>query len=167
MARSLLHAISDFSLRARNLDKKLVGNLNIGMIGQSPLSQNSRISKAIARFRQRDEAVKLTILIRSPIELEGCLLNGTLDIAIGYFWRRVPSLHFTPLFVERQVAYCGKNHPLYAQAGNLSPDEVRDYDSAWRTYPLPEAQLFTPPQRMTAATDNMEALAMLILWGIT
>lgn len=165
LARNLMAAIGDFGDEARNLDRKLVGNLKIGMIGHAPFSENSRISDAIARFRQRDEAVKLTILVRSPVELEERLLSGELDVAIGYFWHRAPSLQFTPLFIERQVAYCGKGHPLFARAGTLSAEEVGEHSWAWRTYPLPEAQMSASPRRVTAVADNMEALAMLILSG--
>lgn len=165
LARSLMTAIDDFGTQARNMDRRLVGTLKIGMIGHTPFSENGRISHAIARFRQRDEAVKLSILVRSPSELEERLLNGDLDVAIGYFWHRAPTLHFTPLFIERQVAYCGKNHPLFAQAGNLTVEQAWEHPWAWRTYPLPEAQFPTLPRHVTASADNMEALAMLILSG--
>jgi len=85
--------------------------------------------------------VKLTITVRSPGELEERLINGDLDVVVGYFWHRAPTLHFTPLFFERQVAYCGKDHPLFDRAGRVSIDEAWEHEWCWRTYPLPEAQL--------------------------
>ena len=66
MAHGLMNAIGDFQQGARNLDKQLVGHLRIGLIGHMPPEQNSRISAAIARFRQRDEAVRMTLLVRAP-----------------------------------------------------------------------------------------------------
>ncbi|MDR3435774.1 LysR family transcriptional regulator [Telmatospirillum sp.] len=165
LARKLMGAIEDFGSQARNMDRKLVGKLRIGMIGHTPFGENSRVSQAIARFRQRDEAVKLTILVRSPSELEEKLISGDLDIAIGYFWHRAPTLNFTPLFIERQVAYCGKDHPLFPRAGGLSMEEAWEHDWAWRTYPLPEARFPSLPRHITAIADNMEALSMLILSG--
>ncbi len=165
LARGLLGTIADFNAEARNLDKKLVGSLRIGMIGNTPLSQNARVSEAIARFRQRDEAVKLIVRVCPPIELEEGLLRDDLDVAIGYFWHRAPTLQFTPLFTEEHLAYCGKGHPLFHRAGQLSPDDVTDHSWAWRTYPLPEAQMSASPRRVTAVADNMEAVAMLVLSG--
>lgn len=164
-SRRLLSAVTDLCAEARNMDKKLVGALNIGLIGHTPLSQNSRISQAIARFRQRDEAVKFSIVVRPPGDLEEQVLNGQINVAIGYFWHRVPSLEYTPLFLERQMAYCARGHPLYLRAGELTQAEVAEFDWAWRSYPLPESQRSTTQRHVTALADNMEAVAMLVLSG--
>lgn len=165
LSQKLLNGVDEFSLTVRNLDKTLVGTLNIRLIGHAPVSQNARISDAIAAFRQRDEAVRFAISVRSPGDLEEHLLSGEIQIAVGYFWHRVPTLEYTPLFIERQVAYCGRGHPLFASAGKLAPSKVHDYEWVWRTYPLPEAQMSTTPNRVTAQADNMEAVSLLILSG--
>jgi len=165
LARGLLGAVQDFGQAARNLDKQLVGQLRIGLIGHMPPGQNRRLAQAIAKFRSRNEAVKITLLVRSPVELEEALLNGTMDIAIAYFWHRVPALRFTPLFHERHEAYCGKDHSLFARAGRLTREEVDRLDWAWRTYPLPEAGLAGPPAIVGGLADNMEALSLLVLSG--
>jgi DNA-binding transcriptional LysR family regulator len=165
MAHGLMNAIGDFHQGARNLDKQLVGHLRIGLIGHMPPEQNNRISAAIARFRRRDEAVRMTLLVRPPAELEERLLNGQLDLAIAYFWHRAPALHFTPLFTERQEAYCSRKHPLFARAGTVQAEEVNRLDWAWRSYPLPETGLMGLPAQVGAMADNMEALALLIFSG--
>ncbi len=165
MAYGLMSAISDFHQGARSLDKQLVGNLRIGMIGHMPAEQNSRISAAIARFRRRDEAVRMTLLVRSPGELEERLLNGQLDLAIAYFWHRAPTLQFIPLFTERQEAYCSREHPLFSRAGQLQAEDVSQCDWAWRSYPLPDTGLAGLPSHVGATADNMEALAVLIFSG--
>ncbi|SCK22593.1 LysR family transcriptional regulator [Vogesella sp. LIG4] len=164
-ARRLLLAIDDFCVEARHMGKRLVGSINLGLIGNTPVQQNIRISQAIARFRQRDEAVKFSVQVRPPGDLEEQVLNGQLHLAVGYFWHRLPSLEYTPLFVERQVAYCGQGHPLFECAGALESGEVADYDWAWRGYPLPEAQHATSQRHVTAVADNMEAIAVLLLSG--
>ena len=165
LATALLAATEEFTLKARHLDRRLVGTLSIGLIGHTPTSQNARVSEAIASFRQRDEAVRFSISVRSPGELEEQLLNGDIQIAVGYFWHRVPTLEYTPLFIERQIAYCGRGHPLFERAGQLEPAEVADYEWVWRTYPTPEAQHSTTPNKVTAQADNMEAVSLLILSG--
>ena len=165
MAYGLMNAIGDFHQGARSLDKQLVGNLRIGMIGHMPAEQNSRISAAIARFRRRDEAVRMTLLVRSPGELEERLLNGQLDLAIAYFWHRAPALHFIPLFTERQEAYCSREHPIFSRAGQLEAEDVSRCDWAWRSYPLPDTGLAGLPSHVGATADNMEALAVLIFSG--
>jgi DNA-binding transcriptional LysR family regulator len=164
-ARRLLLAIDDFCVEARHMGKRLVGSINIGLIGHTPISQNLRVSQAIARFRRRDEAVKFSVLVRPPGDLEELVLNGQVHLAVGYFWHRLPSLEYTPLFVERQVAYCGQGHPLFERAGTVSAAEAADFDWAWRGYPLPEAQHSTTPRHVSAVADNMEAIAVLLLSG--
>lgn len=103
-------------------------------------------------------------LVQRVHGLEGGVL--VLDqVAVGYFWHRVPTLEYTPLFIERQIACCGRGHPLYERAGRLDPAEVVDHEWVWRTYPTPEAQHSTTPSKVTAQADNMEAVSLLILSG--
>ncbi|MCB6184443.1 LysR family transcriptional regulator [Leeia sp. TBRC 13508] len=165
LSRSLLAAVGEFTEQARHMDKQLVGNLRIGLIGHTPLSQNARISEAIAHFRKRNEAVRFDIQVRPPGELEEDLINGAVEIAVGYFWHRVPTLNYTSLFIEKQIAYCGRGHPLFEQAGETTFEEVAPHEWAWRSYPIPEAQIYANEIHITAQADNMEAVAMLILSG--
>ncbi|MCP1401871.1 LysR family transcriptional regulator [Achromobacter insolitus] len=165
MARGLLNTLSDFSAEARNMDKKLVGRLTLGLCGHSTMQQNVRMAQAIERFRQRDEAVRLSLRVCGPRELEGLLLQGEIQVAIGYFWHRVPFLDYTPLYAERQVACCGPSHPLAARAGRATQEDVAQWEWAWRTYPVPEAEFPDWQARVTAEADNMEAVAMLVLSG--
>ncbi|SAL00464.1 LysR family transcriptional regulator [Caballeronia pedi] len=162
--RTLLGAIDTFDSTARNVGKKLVGTLTLGMIGNTPVSANARVSQAIARFRQRDESVRFAVLVRSPGELEEMLLAERIQMAIGYFWHRVPSLDYTEIFAEDQLAYCGREHPLFARAGHVGVTQAFEHDWAWRSYPLPEAGELTP-RNIGALADNMEAVAMLVLSG--
>jgi DNA-binding transcriptional LysR family regulator len=164
-ARRMVLAVNDLCAETRNMDKTLVGTLNIGLIGNTPLSTNSRIIQAITRFHQRDEAVKFSLVVRPPGDLEEQVLSGQIHMAIGYFWHRVPSLEYMPLFSERQLAYCGRSHPLFPRAGLLNPAEVVEQNWAWRSYPLPETQRSTTQRHVTALADSMEAVAVLVLSG--
>ncbi len=164
-SRQLLTTLDEFSVAVRNMDRKLVGVLNIGLIDHLPIAQSARISKTISRFRLRDQAVKFSIVVRSARDLEEYLLNGQIHIAFGYFWHRVPSLEYTQMFVEHQIACCGREHPLFRRTGRVSPAEAAKYEWAWRSYPLPEAHLSTSPQRVTAIADDMSAVAVLVMSG--
>lgn len=165
LARELLGACEAFADRARHLDRQLVGALNIGLIGHNSVLNNVRISQAIARFRERSEAVRITVSVRPPGELEEVLLAGRLDLAFGYFWHRVAGLSYEPVFTEEQMAYVGVGHTLFKRGKRVSMDELQANDWAWRSYPLPEAAHTFYPQRITAVADNMEAVAMLVLSG--
>ncbi|AMP02310.1 bacterial regulatory helix-turn-helix, lysR family protein [Collimonas arenae] len=167
-SRQLLENIDHFCLDARQIGRKLVGQLHLGLIGHAAMSANARLSQAIARFRARDEAVTLSLAVLAPSQLEEEVVNGRLDAGIGYFWHRLPNLEYVPLYDEHQVAYCAAGHPLFSQAGTLDSAALALYDWVWRSYPLPEADgpggVFSPA-RVTALADNMEAVAVLILSG--
>lgn len=165
LAQRMVYSLNDFSAAARNMDRQLVGTLTVGLIGHAPMIQNVRIGQAIERFRLRDEAVRFSLLVRAPSDLEVLLVGGQIQVAVGYFWHRVPTLEYTALFVERQIAYCSVSHPLSASAGAVTLDELVQADWVWRSYPVPEVRVSVPMHRVTAVADNMEAVAVLILSG--
>ncbi|MBN9324650.1 MAG: LysR family transcriptional regulator, partial [Delftia acidovorans] len=68
MARTALQGLEGFSAQARNMHRQLVGSLAIGLIGNAPMEYNALMGRAIQRFRQRDEAVRLSVLVRGPRE---------------------------------------------------------------------------------------------------
>jgi len=164
-SRQLLNTLDDFSVSVRNMDRKLVGNLVIGLIDHLPIKQAAQISKAIASFRRRDQAVKCSIVVRSPRDLEEGLLNGQIHVAVGYFWHRVPNLEYTKIFTERQIACCGREHSMFSRAGKVTLEEAAQQEWAWRSYPLPEARQSTSLQRVTAVADDMGAVAVLVMSG--
>lgn len=165
MAGELIGRVEEFERHARNIDRQLFGTVDIGLIGHTPVDHNIRLANAIGRFRQRDQAVQFNISVLSPGAMEEMLLSGKIQIAIGYFGHRVQALEYTSLFLERQVAYCGCHHPLFARAGNLTSQDLQDHDWAWRSYAVPQALTSIPAHRVTAVTDNMEAMTVLIMSG--
>ena len=146
LARGALTSLNNFTAEARNMHRQLVGSLTLGLIGNATLEQNGLIARAIARFRQRDEAVRLSLLIRGPRELEELILKDEMQVAVGYFLHRVPMLDYATLFQERQVAYCGAGHALAARAGSLGP-------ATWpsRTGPGAPIRCPRPPSRACRA----------------
>lgn len=164
-ARRMLEALAQFGMEARNLDKRLVGQLSIGLIGHTPAALDGRLAQAIQRFRQRDQAVQIELLVRTPAELEDMLLSGRIQVAIGYFWRRVSALQYTALMQERQVAYCGRGHALFGLPGTIRPEQAAQHAWAWRDYPVPPSQVPLQPRQIMAVSGNMEAMSILILSG--
>ena len=69
-ARTLVAATSEFVARVRDIDRKLVGTLSIGLIGKAPLVENARVADAIGAFRKRNKAVTFAMKVASPQELE-------------------------------------------------------------------------------------------------
>jgi DNA-binding transcriptional LysR family regulator len=164
-ARHLLASASEFAAAVREMDKKLVGTLAIGLIGHAPHAENTRVADAITAFRKRDQAVRFSMVVAAPHELEEGIVNNKLDLALGYFWHRLPGLEYTECFHERQVAYCGRTHPLYNCRRRITMDDAADCDWVWRTYPIPEEHFSSSGRRITATADNIEAASLLIMSG--
>ncbi len=121
--------------------------------------------QAIGAFRKRDQAVRFTVKVAASQELEESLVNNQLDIAIGYFWRRVAGLDYTELFSERQVLCCGRGHPLFHAAQHVNTDDLRERDWVGRSYPIPEELAGIGYRQVTAIADSIDAATVLILSG--
>jgi LysR family transcriptional regulator, transcriptional activator for bauABCD operon len=164
-ARALLAATSQFVAQVRDIDRKLVGTLSIGLIGQASHVENARLAEAIGAFRKRDQAVRFAMHVAPPQELEESLVNHQLDLAIGYFWHRVAGLSYSRLFSERQVICCGRGHPLFHEDPHVTIDDLRAHDWIWRSYPVPEELVSIGERRVTAIADSIDAATVLILSG--
>ncbi|WP_223524341.1 LysR family transcriptional regulator [Pseudomonas sp. A-B-26] len=164
-ARRLLAAAEGFRVEVQHINRKVSGTINIGLLGQIDPSANKHIALAIARLRARHEGLYFQFTELSSLLLEEKIINGHIDLAIGYFWHRLPNIDYYPLFQETQIAYCAPAHPLFDHVGALSRDDVRDYDWVWPSHPLPEMPAPTSIERLTVLTDSMDGAALLILSG--
>lgn len=120
---------------------------------------------AIARLRSRHEGLYFHFTELSSSLREEKIINGHIDLAIGYFWHRLPNIDYFALFQETQIAYCAPTHPLFEQVGELTRDDVSDYDWVWPSHPLPEMPAPTWIERLTVLTDSMDGAALIILSG--
>ncbi|WP_137823299.1 LysR family transcriptional regulator [Pseudomonas sp. D(2018)] len=164
-ARRLLAAAEGFRLEVQHINRTLTGTLNVGLLGQIDPTANKKVAQAIARLRARNQGLYFQFTELSSSFLEEKLVNGHLDLAIGYFWRRHDSLDYFSLFSETQIAYCGSSHPLYEQAGSLASQDVAEHEWVWPSHPLPEMPAPAAIDRLTALTDSMDGAALLILSG--
>ena len=164
-ATKLVAALNVFAVDARNLGKKLIGQLTICIIDHTELAENVKISTALSRFLARDQAVRLSVIVRPPGEIEQQIITGAIDVAIGYFWHRATMLEYSSLFVEREIAYCGRNHPLFGRK-NVPLNMMTDHEWVYRNFPTPDANYCSPDgQQRGPVAENTEAAALLILSG--
>ncbi len=165
LARTLTAATADFATQVQELDRRLIGTLSLGLVGQLPQLEEVRIADAIALFRKRDQAVRIVIESATARKLEKGLLDNQFDVAIGYFWRHSARLAYTQLFSEQQSVYCGRNHPLFPATSQPSTHELQNHEWVSRTYPLSQRPEALAQCRISANADNVEAALILILSG--
>jgi DNA-binding transcriptional LysR family regulator len=161
-------AIDDFRLRVSETQTRLAGDVRLGLIDNLSTNPASRVPQAIARFKQRDNDVSFDLKIEPSLELEAGVLDGRLHLAVGYFHHRVSALDYRPLLSEVHHLYCGRDHPLFRRRDSgISADELLVFDYANRRYFESEGELASEfGTRGSAASDNMEALTVLILSGV-
>lgn len=164
-ARRFLAAAEGFRVEVQHINRKVSGTINIGLLGQIDPVANKKIALAIARLRSQHEGLYFHFTELSSSLLEEKIINGHLDLAIGYFWHRLANIDYFSLFEETQIAYCGPTHPLFDQVGTLTSNDVIDFDWVWPSHPLPEMPAPTSIERLTALTDSMDGAALLILSG--
>lgn len=54
---------------------------------------------------------------------------------------------------------------LFEKVGALNSEDVREHDWVWPSHPLTEMPAPTSLERLTALTDSMDGVALLILSG--
>ena len=166
-AERLFLAIDDFRLKASETQKRLAGEVRLGLCDNLVTNPDVKVSEAIARFKQRENNVHFDLRIETSLGLETGVLNGRLHLAIGLFHHRVHTLHYEPLTREVHHLYCGRNHPLFnVSDSRITAEKLLEFDYANRRQAEMEGELASEfGTRGSATSDDMEALTFLILSG--
>lgn len=160
----LLGELDGFGVYAASLKGDLSGNLKVGVIDATVTDAALPLSDAIGVFSRRYPAVHLSLFIKSPYELQESVLDGGLDLAIGFFPNRPPGLVFHPLYREQQWLYCSDRHALFGQR-NIAESSVAEHPVVRRSY-WSQSELSRHGFKHSVATvDSMEAQLILILSG--
>ncbi len=163
-ALRLFNSIEDFRHEVSDIDKQLRGTLNIGMIDNTITNMDSPLPSAISRFNQRGRDVQIHIEVKPPLELEQSVLHGRIHAAIGPYSVHISGLDYRPVFEEKQLLYCSKNHP-FASLLRLDAKTIRDARIVARGYMHAVDLKVLGVSSSAALIDNVEAQAMLILTG--
>ena len=131
--RKLFAAIETFKGEAQGMADKLLGELHIGLSEALADEVLERLGAAIGAFRRRNQAVQIELLSAMPAELERRLLQGQLQLAIGYFSGSQTALDYRPLFSEPQHLYCGRGHALFTRT-RIDPAELQRCDGVLHPY---------------------------------
>lgn len=165
----LFESIRGFEERAEELRGGLSGHLRIGFIDNVITDPGCPLSEALARFTALPEnSVHIAVQVLSPPELERGVLDQSLDAAVGIFPNPLAALEYRPLYRERDVLVCHRDHPLaavrdprrLAEALPRTRKVVRVF-LGHREFPFDSAG----GEAVMATVSSLEAAAMLILTG--
>lgn len=162
--RRLFAAIETFKGEAQGMADKLLGELHIGLSEALADTVLERLGAALAAFRRRNQAVQIELLSAMPAELERRLLQGQLQLAIGYFSGNQTALDYCPLFSEPQRLYCGRGHPLFARE-TVDAVELQRCDGVLHPYRFIAADEPWQAATSSARSEQVEGSLAFILSG--
>lgn len=164
--KRLFSALEGFRAETASLRGKLVGELAIGLADSTVTDVNSPISAAIRRFEARDNDVHLRLTVDRPAGLNHALLDGRLNLAVGFFPRPVAGVTYEKLYEERGLLYCGVGHHLFGKPPEAAdPIALGRSRFVGRAYNLERDLNAIGHVSHKASVENMEAQAHLILSG--
>lgn len=168
-AVDLFHSVQRFQAKADEVRGGLSGQLRIGFIDNIIMDPSCPLRAALARFTNEPRnTVRISLEALSPSDLERRLLDSSIDLAISISNRRLPGLQYDPLYVERDVLVCQREHALAgAEDSREAIDAIRRAHKVIRTFlgdqEFPYSNI--NDGALIADVANIEAAAFLILTG--
>ncbi|WP_180970696.1 LysR family transcriptional regulator [Burkholderia sp. WAC0059] len=165
----LFRSINTFQMHAGELRGEMGGILRVAFLDNVVTDPDSPLRDLLSGFaRQPGNRVRLALEVLSPQEMERRLLDHSLDVAIGIFYGRMPSLVYRPLYRETDSLVCTRDHPL---AAIHEPDALLSAIAAARkvvrvflgALEFPESDAHGG--NADAVVTNVEAALHLILTG--
>jgi len=168
-AVQLFQSLQQFQLQAEELKRGLSGHLRIGILDAVITDPACPVSPALREFSAMpNNVVRISVEVLPPRELETQLLDKRLDVAFGTFCSFPPALSYKPLYRERDVLVCHRDHPLARMApGPLLDREISRTRKVIRTF-LGKQELIplnTSDDTIFATVENVEAAALLVQSG--
>ncbi|HUK11136.1 MAG TPA: LysR family transcriptional regulator [Stellaceae bacterium] len=163
----LLQTLEKFESDLASFRGVLTGSLSIAAHPGDVTHREFILPKAINRFLSRENnRANIRLETASQEVIVNGIVNGTIDLAIGFFPNAHVGVVKYKLYEERSCLYCGAGHPLFARSDDPRTEEIVAHQFAMRSeirapY-LPEV-LSDVVVRAIASTQ--EARVLLILSG--
>ncbi|OHX14304.1 LysR family transcriptional regulator [Chromobacterium sphagni] len=166
-SHTLLAALEDFRGEVNLLHRQLRGELSIGIVNNLVTLPRMRITQALRALSQQGPDVRVNIGMMTPSDIETGLLDGQLHAGVVPLIQPLSGLDYLPLYDERSLLYCSREHPLFGRADSAIADaDLTDADAVAPIYRLPpEAQAQQQRLHATATATDREGIAFLILTG--
>lgn len=157
----------DFRSCVSDLQEELIGELRLGVIENLVFDATLNLPEKIRRFQEKYDRIWLSIRNLPPSGLEAALLDGNINIGIGQYFRRLPSLSYRTLYTDIQMLHCGRWHPFFDRKDEeISRADLEMAKFADRGYAtanhLPQKGVHFHP---AATGHNVESILMLVLSG--
>ncbi|MFK8399928.1 LysR family transcriptional regulator [Pseudomonas sp. BGr12] len=164
-ALELFSSIENFRTVVSRDTSELKGELRISIMDNTATNPDMKIFEAISRIRSKAPNVDISLSIDTTVGLETGVVDGSRDLAIGYFRHRVPSLNYLHLFKEKHLLYCSARHTAAITDKNQLRSEITSFEFVDATYIDGVTETECENWLPVSTSPNIEALAILILSG--
>ena len=125
-ARHVVGAFKDMEI-----DMKNAGNHICLRIGGTVTVGTCILCPIIRIFERKNPGVSTKVTVNNTSEIEGMILNSTLDVAIIEGEIISKDIIKTPIYQDELVLICGARHP-FASMGEISMEQLQDQDFVTR-----------------------------------
>jgi len=165
-AQQLFRDLDDFTLRVSSTTGNLAGRLRLGASDGTYTSEELGVQRALNRFLDDGSEVFIELTLGTPSQLEQMVADGELDVAIGPFSQRAPSITYVDYASEPHSLYCGSKHPLFGIKDNdIDPKDIESSRFSVRRYRHFDDLYLVGHPRASASVIEMEAQAMMLMSG--
>ncbi len=123
-AERLLAATSKFCTEVGEINDRVRGRLRMALFDKTLTNPEAHISTALGDFATRAPEVEIELHVGPTHQIEASVIDGAWQVGIIPTHRPSPALDYMPLFGERMLLYCGRDHPLFDQPD--VPSKERD-----------------------------------------
>jgi len=163
----LLSALEVFTTQVNGINEQLRGELNIGITDSLVSFEHMKITNSLRALKDLGPDVRINIKMMPPNQIEIDVLDGKLHIGVVPELRPLPGLDYNPLYQERSLLYCSKDHPNFSlEHDQLTNETIAASDAVILSYQqTPEIKNQLQKLNNTASATDREGIAFLILTG--
>lgn len=164
---SFFGKLDNFFIELKSSADQLTGNLMIGTNDGEVGNRDFTLWKTIAAFhRLPRNNVVITIDVSPHDRTLKKVINGEYHIGIGHFPNAPKGISRIALFRERQILYCGRDHPFFSRQGRITTEELSTAKFVLRGTSLArETPNIVASQKRAAISPTAEGRATFILSG--
>lgn len=165
-AQKLFLDLDRFTLRVSSASGNLSGRLRVGASDGIYTSEQLGLHRVVDRLLAGGADIFIELKLGTPSELEQMVADGELDIAVGPFSQKAPSVTYIDYISEPHSLYCGASHPLFGKKdADIDLKDIENSRFSVRRYRYFDDLYLVGHPRASASVVEMEAQAMMLLSG--
>lgn len=141
--------------------------INFALIDNTITDSASPVFDALTRYTNNFSNVHIRISTFPAQEIEKRIGQGRIDLGLVAQHGETPGLVYEPLYKEKNLLYCGRDHPWFSLAMNdgdpIKVTELRHVSHGYKHTPLERVSNFGLSRDATAY--SVEGIAMFVLTG--